>query len=128
MVIGAAIYFMLPPSLTPTFQQSDVRVSWEAEPGTSHDAMMATIAQLNDELTAINGVENGVPMLAVLKRVTLNVAINSADLWINLADGANRDTVVNEISTVTANYQVTLLRSKPICLPISQKHCGRADS
>ncbi|MEZ4681656.1 MAG: efflux RND transporter permease subunit [Caldilineaceae bacterium] len=93
-----------PPSLTPTFQQSDVRVSWEAEPGTSHDAMMATIAQLNDELTAINGVENVSAHVGRAETSDLNVAINSADLWINLADGANRDTVVNEISTVTANY------------------------
>ncbi|MCB0064218.1 MAG: efflux RND transporter permease subunit [Caldilineaceae bacterium] len=104
LVVGVGLYFMLTPSLIPSFQQSDVRVSWEAEPGTSHEAMMTTIAQVGEELRGINGVAAVSAHVGRAETGDLNVSINSADLWVNLADGANRNGIVNEISAVTANY------------------------
>ena len=104
IVVGGLVMFMLSPSLVPTFQQSDLRIQWEAEPGTSHAAMMSTIAEVSNGLTALNGVESVSAHVGRAETGDLNVSINSADLWVNLNAGANYDQVVDEIQSVTANY------------------------
>ncbi|MEZ4862291.1 MAG: efflux RND transporter permease subunit [Caldilineaceae bacterium] len=104
IVVGALVFYMLTPSLIPSFQQSDLRVRWEAEPGTSHPAMMNTIAEVSDKLTALNSVNQVSAHVGRAETGDLKVGINSAELWVNLSAGANYDQAVNEIRAALEGY------------------------
>ena len=104
VVVSAVLLFILPTSLVPTFQQDDLRVHWEADPGTSHTVMMNTIAEVSAEVGALGGVESVSAHVGRAETGDLNVSINSADLWINLNDGANYDQTVGEVTAITAGY------------------------
>lgn len=104
IVVGAGILFMLRPSLVPTFQQSDLRIQWTAEPGTSHTAMMSTIGEVSAALTSLDGVEKVSAHVGRAETGDLNVGINSADFWVTLKANADYDQTVSAIRSVTDGH------------------------
>lgn len=104
IIIGAILYFVLPTSLVPTFQQDTLRVHWEAEPGTSHTTMVGIIAEISEAAGGVNGVESVSAHLGRAETGDQHVGINSADFWLNLSSGANYNQVVSEIQSITSGY------------------------
>jgi len=102
--VGALLFFMLPTSLVPTFQQNTLRVHWEAEPGTSHTAMMETIAQISESATTVSGIANISAHIGRAETGDQKVGMNTADLWVNLNDDANYAQVVNDVQAITSAH------------------------
>ncbi|MDH3295858.1 MAG: efflux RND transporter permease subunit, partial [Acidimicrobiia bacterium] len=102
-VVGLGTLVLLNTSLTPTFQQDSARVRWEAAPGTSPAVMLDTLGTVSDDLTALDGVEGVGAHVGRAETGDLAVNINTADLWVRFADGADRGATVDAIEAAVAD-------------------------
>ncbi len=100
---GLAALLLMNTAWTPTFQQDSARVRWEAAPGTSPAAMMSTIGAITEDLTAIDGVEGVSAHIGRAETGDLVVDINTADVWVRFADGADRAATVQAVEQATAD-------------------------
>jgi CzcA family heavy metal efflux pump len=115
-------------SLLPTFKQTEMRIQWDAVPGTSQPEMSRIVSQATKELQAIPGVQNiGAHVGRAITGDQLT-GINSGEIWISLDPAADYDATVNAINGVVAGYP-GLLRNVDTYQPdrLNQVVAGEAD-
>ncbi len=91
-------------STLPTFKESDLLISMEGAPGTSHPAMLRMANQASQELRALPGVQN---VGAHMGRAVFGdevVGINSAKLWVNLDATADYEATIVKIQEIVGGY------------------------
>lgn len=103
-VAGIAALPFLRQSLIPTFQESDLLVRLEAAPGTSHPAMVQMVSQLGDDLRSIPGIRSLGTHVGRAIFGDQVVGINSAEVWMGIAPGANRDATVAAVNQTLNKY------------------------
>lgn len=91
-------------SLLPTFKQTDLRIQWDAVPGTSRVEMNRIMTQVNKELQAIPGVRNVAAQIGRAKTGDQVSGINSAETWVSLHPAADYDATVVAIEDVVGGY------------------------
>jgi CzcA family heavy metal efflux pump len=91
-------------SLLPSFKERDVRVSWNEAPGTSLPAMRRTVAQAANELRQLPGVRNVTAHIGRAITGDQVVNVESAQLWVNLAPGADHDATLAAIRRTVQAY------------------------
>ena len=78
-------------SLLPTFKQTDLRIQWDAAPGTSRSEMNRIVTQVTGELQVIPGVRNiGAHVGRAITGDQIS-GINSGEIWISLDPAAEYD-------------------------------------
>ncbi len=91
-------------SLLPTFKQTDLRIQWDAVPGTSRAEMNRIMRQVNSELQAISGVHNVAAQIGRAKSGDQVSGINSGEIWVSLDPAADYDATVVAIEDVVGGY------------------------
>jgi len=83
-------------SLVPAFQDRDVLVKLEAEPGTSNPAMTEVVTELTRDLKSLPGVDNVGAHVGRAVTGDQLVDVNSSEVWVSVDSGADyTDTVDN---------------------------------
>jgi Cu/Ag efflux pump CusA len=91
-------------SLMPTFKQTDLRIQWDAAPGTSRPEMTRIVTQVTGELQAIPGVRNiGAHVGRAITGDQIS-GINSGEIWVSLDPAAEYDATVTAIQDVVGGY------------------------
>ena len=91
-------------SLMPTFKQTDLRIQWDAAPGTSRPEMNRIVTQVTGELQSIPGVRNiGAHVGRAITGDQIS-GINSGEIWVSLDPTAEYDATVIAIEEVVGGY------------------------
>ncbi|UCD97987.1 MAG: efflux RND transporter permease subunit [Chloroflexota bacterium] len=91
-------------SLLPTFKQTDIRIQWDAAPGTSQPEMNRIVAQATNELQAIPGVSNvGAHVGRAITGDQLT-GINSGEIWISIDPAADYDATMVTVNEVVNGF------------------------
>lgn len=104
ILVGLAMFLFLEQSLLPSFQQTELRIEWEAAPGTGRTEMIRITAQVTSELQAIPGVRNVGSHVGRAITGDQVVGINSGEIWISLDPSADYDATLAEIREVIEGY------------------------
>jgi Cu/Ag efflux pump CusA len=111
IVAGLAVVpFLRRDPLLPSFQEPYLTIQIKASPATSLPEMNRIVARMSDELRSVPGVEN---VGAHVGRAVFGdqvVGINSAELWVGLADGADYEATVGAVQETAAGYPGLALR------------------
>jgi Cu/Ag efflux pump CusA len=91
-------------SLMPTFKQTDIRIQFDAAPGTSQPEMNRIVAQATNELKAIPGVRNIGSHVGRAITGDQLTGINSSEIWISIDPAANYDAIMVAINQVVDGY------------------------
>jgi CzcA family heavy metal efflux pump len=91
-------------SLMPTFKQTDIRIQFDAAPGTSQPEMNRIVAQATNELKAIPGVRNIGSHVGRAITGDQLTGINSSEIWISIDPAANYDATMVAINQVVDGY------------------------
>jgi Cu/Ag efflux pump CusA len=91
-------------SLMPTFKQTDIRIQFDAAPGTSQPEMNRIVAQATEELKAIPGVRNIGSHVGRAITGDQLTGINSGEIWISLDPAGNYDATLVAINQVVDGY------------------------
>jgi Cu/Ag efflux pump CusA len=97
---GVATLVALPllgTSLIPSFQDHNVLVRLDAEPGTSHPKMTRITAAVSRELRSVPGVENVGAHIGRAVTGDQKVDVNSSEIWASIGSGADYDETVGRI-------------------------------
>jgi Cu/Ag efflux pump CusA len=91
-------------SMVPAFKDRDLLVHWSGAPGTSLTEMSRITARAGEELRDLPGVDNvgGHVGRAILGDQT--VGVNSSEIWVRLAEGAEYDETVAAVEDVVNGY------------------------
>ncbi|MBE9475446.1 MAG: efflux RND transporter permease subunit [Chloroflexi bacterium] len=91
-------------SLMPTFKQTDLRIQWDAAPGTSRPEMNRIVTQVTGELQTIPGVVNiGAHVGRAITGDQIS-GINSGEIWVSLDPAADYNATVLAIEEVVGGY------------------------
>ncbi|HZL84584.1 MAG TPA: efflux RND transporter permease subunit [Candidatus Krumholzibacteria bacterium] len=88
----------------PTFKEPDLLIQWDAEPGTSRQAMNRIIDRVSHELRGLPGVRH---VGAHVGRAILSdqvVGVNSSEIWVNLDPKADYAQTVATVESVVHGY------------------------
>jgi Cu/Ag efflux pump CusA len=91
-------------SLLPSFKERDVRVSWNEAPGTSLPAMRRMVTQAANELQRLPGIRNVTAHIGRAITGDQVVGVQSAQLWLNIAPGADHDATLAAIRQTVHAY------------------------
>ena len=91
-------------SLLPTLQRTNLLIGLEAVPGTSRPEMNRITTQASNELRAIPGVSKVGSHVGRAITGDAVVGINSGELWVSIADGADYDATVAAVQNVVDGY------------------------
>jgi Cu/Ag efflux pump CusA len=91
-------------SLMPTFKQTDIRIQFDAAPGTSQPEMSRIVSQATSELRAIPGVRNIGSHVGRAITGDQLTGINSGEIWISIDPSANYDATMVAINQVVDGY------------------------
>jgi CzcA family heavy metal efflux pump len=100
----AALPFLRPAQLLPSFREPYLTIRLEAAPSTSHPEMNRIVARMSAELRAIPGARN---VGAHVGRAVFGdrvVGINSADLWVSIEPQADYDATVAAVREAVDGY------------------------
>jgi Cu/Ag efflux pump CusA len=89
--------------LLPSFREPYLTIQIKASPATSLPEMNRIVARMSDELRSVPGFEIG----AHVGRAVFGdqvVGINSAELWVGIAEGADYDATVTAIQDTAVGY------------------------
>ena len=104
VVLGLVALPFLNLSLMPTFKQTDLRIQWDAAPGTSRPEMNRIVTQVTGELQSIPGVRNiGAHVGRAITGDQIS-GINSGEIWVSLEPSAEYDATVIAIQEVVGGY------------------------
>ena len=92
------------PSLVPALKDRDILVRLKGGPGTSLPAMTRIVAAAGKELRAIPGVRNVGGHIGRASNSDLVSGVDSADLWISIADSADYDVTFAAIKAAIQGY------------------------
>lgn len=104
ILIGIIPLPFLKLSVVPTFKQTNVLISVDAQPNTSLPKMKQILAQTNQELLTIPGIRNVSTHIGRAITGDQAVGINSAQIWIGLDPATDYDATVSTIRDVIAGY------------------------
>jgi Cu/Ag efflux pump CusA len=90
-------------SLIPTFEDRNVLVRLDAEPGTSHPRMTRITAAVSRELRALPEVENVGAHVGRAVTGDQKVDVNSSEVWASVGSGADYDRTVRRIEEVVTS-------------------------
>lgn len=125
-LIGAgAIPLVRYDQVLPRMNEPYLLLNLEAAPGTSHQAMNRLVSLVSSDLREIPGVQN---VGAHIGRAVFGdqiVGINSAQLWVQVANGKNYDATFNAVQDLASGYtgvnlEVQTYISRTINQPIFQ--------
>ena len=104
VAVGLVGWQLLQQSLLPSFQERYLRIDWIGAPGTSHPAMVRTLALASRELRSIPGV-SGAPV-HVGRAVTGDqvVDVNAGQLWVAIDPKADYAATVAAIQQTVDGY------------------------
>lgn len=104
VVAGLVAIVLLSPSFAPGLQDRDIVVGLEAAAGTSLDQMDTIAADMLDEIAAKPGVETAGAHVgrAIMSDKVVNV--NSAEIWVSLAEGSDYQATTDSIEAIVDNY------------------------
>jgi CzcA family heavy metal efflux pump len=104
VAVGLVGWQLLQQSLLPSFQERYLRIDWIGAPGTSHPAMVRTLALASRELRSIPGV-SGAPV-QVGRAVTGDqvVDVNAGQLWVAIDPKADYAATVAAIQETVDGY------------------------
>jgi CzcA family heavy metal efflux pump len=103
-VIGLIALLPLRQAWLPEFKQTDLRIQWDAVPGTSQQAMNRITTQAADELRLMPGVRNVGYHLGRAITGDQVVTMSSGELWVSLDPAANYTETVAAIRSVINGY------------------------
>jgi CzcA family heavy metal efflux pump len=101
VVVLAALPF-LDTAVLPAFKDRDVLVRLDAPPGTSNPRMTRIATDLGRELRELPGVDDVGAHVGRAKTGDQLVNVNSAELWVHLAPGADHDRTLASIDAMVA--------------------------
>lgn len=90
--------------LSPTLQERDVLIKWEAAPGASRQEMNRITSALTSELRATSGVRNAGAHTGRALASDQIVNINSGEVWVSMRPEANYDSTLNAVRGVVEGY------------------------
>jgi Cu/Ag efflux pump CusA len=93
---------LLSTSLVPAFKDRDVLVRLDAEPGTSHPRMTEIATAVSRALRSLPGVDNVGAHVGRAVTGDQRVDVNSAEVWVSIGSGADRDATLGRIEQVVA--------------------------
>jgi Cu/Ag efflux pump CusA len=91
-------------SLMPSFKERDVRVSWDAPPGTSLPEMRRMVTQAMQELRQVPGVRNVASHIGRAQTGDQVVNVESAQLWVSMDPKAHHDRTLAAIRQTVQDY------------------------
>ena len=103
-MVGLIALPLLDVSLLPSLKQNDLLIGIEAAPGTSRIEMNRISAQASDELRTIPGVRNVGSHVGRAITGDAVVGINSGEIWVSIASGANYEATTAAIEDVINGY------------------------
>lgn len=104
VLLGLVTLPFLNLSLMPTFKQTELRIQWDAVPGTSRPEMNRIVTQVTGELRAIPGVRNiGAHVGRAITGDQLT-GINSGEIWVSIDPAADYDNTLDSIREVVGGY------------------------
>ena len=93
---------LLPTTLLPAFKDRDVLIRLESEPGTSQPRMAEMVREVVADIEALPGVERVGAHLGRAVTGDAVVDVNSSDVWVSVAAGADYDETVERLDNVVA--------------------------
>lgn len=103
-IAGVVLIPQLRVSTAPTFKEPDLMIQWDADPGTSHPAMVRIIDRVSKELRTVPGVHH---VGAHVGRAILSdqvVGMNSSDIWVNIDPHADYEETIAAVEDVVHGY------------------------
>ena len=91
-------------TLVPTFKETEVVVSIDAKPGTSHPVMSELVMNLSRKLREIDGIKNVSGHIGRAIGSDEVSDVNSSELWISIDPGADYDATLSTIHDVVKNF------------------------
>jgi CzcA family heavy metal efflux pump len=104
-VLAIAVLPTFGTSLIPSFKDTDVLVSLDAEPGTSNTRMTQVATQVSRELRSIDGVDNVGAHVGRAITGDQRVDVNSGEVWVSIADDADHDATMASIEDAVADVR-----------------------
>ena len=91
-------------TLFPSFKETDLKISVDGAPGTSHPAMSRIVANLSRELRAVPGIKNVGGHIG--RAITSDEVedVNASELWVSIDPAADYDATVAEVKQIVAGY------------------------
>lgn len=90
--------------MIPEFKETDVVIEWQAEPGTSLQAMTGTTEKLIQELRKIPGVRNAAAHLGRAQLAHDVADVNTGEVWVSIDPGAPYNQTLGAIRKAAASY------------------------
>ncbi|MGW8224580.1 MAG: efflux RND transporter permease subunit [Anaerolineales bacterium] len=104
LVLSLVAIPFLNPSLMPQLEQTNLRIEWDAVPGTSRTEMNRLISQITADLQVIPGVQNlGAHIGRAITGDQLT-GINSGEIWITIDPRMDYDATVLAIEDVISGF------------------------
>ncbi len=113
ILLTISIMPFLETSLLPDLQYRDLRIQWEGVPGTSRAAMERVMTQVSEELRQIPGVQNVATHIGRAITGDEIVGINSGEIWVNIDEESDRETVAAAASEVIRGYPGVFREAEP---------------
>jgi Cu/Ag efflux pump CusA len=104
VLLALAVLPVLAQSALPSTRETDVQISWDGYPGTSYPEMARITAVVSHELRAVPGVRNVAGHLGRAITSDKAVSVNSGELWVSIAPGADYDRTTAAIRSVVSGY------------------------
>jgi Cu/Ag efflux pump CusA len=104
VVVALAVVPTFSASVTPTFKERQLLVTWDSAPGTSEPEMARITARATSELSSIPGV---VDVGAHFGRALLSdevVDVNAGQIWVTLDESADYGATVDAVRDVVDGY------------------------
>jgi Cu/Ag efflux pump CusA len=101
---GLVVAPLLTWSLIPSFKERDVRVTWQAVPGTSHPEMQRILNQAAQDLRQIPGIRSVAAHTGRAITGDQVVGMESGQIWVGLHGSADHDTTVAAIRQRVQDY------------------------
>jgi CzcA family heavy metal efflux pump len=103
VVAMLAVLPLLGTSLIPSFEDRNVLVRLDAEPGTSQPRMTKIAAAVSRELRSLSGVESVGAHVGRAVTGDQEVDVNSSEIWATIGSGADYDETVRKIQEVVGS-------------------------
>jgi len=91
-------------SLSPSFKERDVRITWQAGPGTSHPEMQRIIGKASGDLRQLPGIRSVAAHIGRAITGDQVVGIESGQIWVGLQPGAPYDETIAAIRESVQGY------------------------
>ena len=104
VLAGLAVLPLLSWSLLPSFNERDVRISWEMAPGTSLPETRRIVTQVSKELELIPGISNVSAHIGRAVTGDQVADVESGQLWVNIDPDASYGTTLAAIRETVQGY------------------------